>query len=105
MRQEVRNQLVEYDFHAVWMPGKLLPAGPLPLDEVFGLLVLKLHLRADPLEPDAQGLFVDLDGHGVPDVVHLQSRPVLDGAVDTVVAQVAFLHAVRQRAEIAVRVP
>ena len=43
-------------------------------------------------------------GTVVPDVVHLQGRPVLNRTADAVVAQVTLLHAVLQRAEIAVGV-
>ena len=86
MSQKVGEHFVEHDVHPVRMPNKFLPPGPLALDEVLGLLVLQFHFCANLLEADAQGFLVHFDGHGVADVVHLQGRAVLDGAVDAVVA-------------------
>src|SRR5579862_9642014 len=86
------------------MTGEFLPLRTLALDQILGLFVLDLHFLAHLLEADAQRLLVHEEGHAVALVMHFERRAVLDGALDAVIAEVAFLLAVIYRPEIAVRV-
>ena len=84
--------------------ASVLPARSLPLDEVLGLLVLKLHLFAHLLVADAEGFLVNLEGNVVADVVDFERGAVLDRSLDAVVAEVSLLNAVLFRPEVAMRV-
>ena len=80
MLEEVLEHLFEHDLDAIRVPGQLFPLRSLALDEVLGLLVLQLHLRAHLLEADAQRLLIEHKRHRIADVVHFESRAILDGA-------------------------